>query len=76
LRFRGFWTRSGVPQERQDYLEQVCELAWKSDSFQEFNESKYMHLIDSYRGIAASRQMIQNAIDSYTAVYQELGLIE
>ena len=65
LRFRGFWTRPDVPQERQDYLEQVCERAWKSSSFQEFNKSKYMHLIDSYRGIAASRQMIQNAIDSY-----------
>lgn len=76
LRFRGFWTRPDVDEARRQYLEQVCERAWKSDSFQAFNEENYMHLIDSYRGSEASQQMIQDSIDSYTAVYEEIGLIE
>lgn len=76
LRFRGFWTRPDVPEERRQYLEQVCERAWKSDSFQSFNEENYMHLIDSYRGSDAARQMVADSIDSYTTVYKEIGLIE
>ena len=76
LRFRGFWTRPDVPEDRQAYLRQVCERAWKSDAFQTFNEQKYMHLIDSYRGAEDSAQMIEASIESYTAVYKEIGLIE
>jgi tripartite-type tricarboxylate transporter receptor subunit TctC len=76
LRFRGFWTRPDVPEDRRAFLEQACEQAWRSDSFQAFNEQNYMHLIDSYRGAQASKQMIEASIDSYTAVYKEIGLIQ
>ena len=35
-----------------------------------------MTLIDSYRDTAGSRELISGAIDTYTAVYKEIGLIE
>ena len=76
LRFRGFWLHPEVPEERRAYLEAAFKEAWASDSFQAFNEKKYMHLIDSYRDTAGSKALIQNAIETYTAVYKEIGLIE
>jgi len=76
LRFRGFWLHPDVPEDRRAYLEAAFKEAWASDSFQEFNEKKYMNLIDSYRDTAGSKELIQGAIDTYTAVYKEIGLIE
>ncbi len=76
LRFRGFYIHPDVADDRKRYLEAVCKEGFDSASFQEFNESKYMTLIDSYRDTAGSRDLINAAIDTYTAVYKEIGLIE
>jgi tripartite-type tricarboxylate transporter receptor subunit TctC len=76
LRFRGFWTRPDVPEERIAYLEEACELAFQSDSFQTFNKQKYMDLIDSYRDTEGSRELINNTIATYEDVYKEMGVIE
>ena len=74
FRFRGFFARKGVPKDRLQYLEWAFHQAWESDSFQKFNRSKYMHLINSYRDVAGGKKLIQDAISSYTAVYKELGI--
>ncbi len=74
LRFRGFYIHPDVPEDRKHYLEAVCKQGFDSASFQEFNESKYMNLIDSYRDTAGSVELINKAIDTYTAVYKEIGL--
>lgn len=76
LRFRGFYIHPDVAEDRKRYLEAACKEGFDSASFQEFNESKYMTLIDSYRDTAGSRELISGAIDTYTAVYKEIGLIE
>ncbi len=74
FRFRGFFARKGVPQDRLQYLEWAFRKAWESDSFQKFNRSKYMHLIDSYRNIEDGKKLIREAIKSYKVVYKELGI--
>ena len=76
LRFRGFYSHPDVPAERLAYLEAACKEAFKSEIFQKFNASKYMQLIDSYRDTAGSRALIGNAVDTYTKVYKEIGLIK
>lgn len=76
LRFRGFWTLPGVPEERRTYLEAALREAWQSEEFQAFNRKKYMHLIDSYRDTAGSKKLIDGAAETYKAVYKEIGLVK
>ena len=76
LRFRAFWTLPQVPEDRRRYLEAALREAWRSKAFQDFNRKKYMHLIDSYRDTAGSKALIESAIETYTSVYKEIGLIE
>ncbi len=76
LRFRGFYTQPDVADDRRAYLEAACKQAFGSDSFQKFNESKFMTLIDSYRDTAGSKQLIDAAVKTYGEVYKEIGLIE
>jgi len=74
LRFRGFYIHPDVPEDRKRFLEATCKQGFDSASFQEFNESKYMTLIDSYRDTAGSVELINKAVETYTAVYEEIGL--
>ncbi|MGA1554055.1 MAG: tripartite tricarboxylate transporter substrate-binding protein, partial [Burkholderiaceae bacterium] len=76
LRFRGFWVHKDVPQDRTSYLSAACKQAFSSSSYAEFNKSKYMHLIDSFRDTEGSRKLINTSIDAYTKVYKEIGLIK
>jgi len=73
-RFRGFWTHPDVPQARKHYLEELVGAAWETDSFQEFNRTKFMHLVNSYRDTEGATELINNAIDTYTQVYEEIGI--
>lgn len=76
LRFRGFWLHRDVSDERKQYLEAACRQAFDSDSYQAFNTDNYMHLIDSYRDTEGARELIDTSIETYTAVYKDIGLIE
>jgi tripartite-type tricarboxylate transporter receptor subunit TctC len=76
FRFRGFFARKGAPEERLQYLEWALRKAWESESFQKFNRSKYMHLINSYRNMADGKELIRETIKSYTTVYKETGMIK
>jgi tripartite-type tricarboxylate transporter receptor subunit TctC len=76
LRFRGFYSRPGVPADRLAYLEQACKLAFESDEFQAFNKKKFMHLVNSYRDTAGSRTLISDTVATYKAVYKDLGLLK
>lgn len=76
FRFRGFFARKGVPKPRLKYLEWAFHQAWKSESFQKFNRSKYMHLINSYRNMEDGKKLVQDTISSYKPVYKELGIIK
>jgi tripartite-type tricarboxylate transporter receptor subunit TctC len=76
FRFRGFFGKKGIPQDRLAYLEWAFGEAWKSESFQKFNRSKYMHLMNSYRDMEGGKELIRDTIDTYMPVYKELGLIK
>ena len=76
LRFRGFWARKETPAERTEYLAAACKQAFDSEAFQDFNEQKYMKVIDSYRDTAGSQKLINNAVQTYQDVYKEIGLLK
>lgn len=65
FRFRGFFIRKDLPKDRQKYLEWALKQAWESDSFQKFNRQKYMHLINSYRGIEGGKKLVAETIETY-----------
>lgn len=73
-RFRGFYVREGVPEDRVAFLAAACEAAFNSDGYQEFNTSKFMHLIDSYRDTEGSIKLIDDAVATYRAMYEALGI--
>ena len=71
LRFRGFFVRRGVPQRRLNYLQKLFAAGYKTRSFQAFNASKFMTIIDPFRGPKSSVNLINNTIESYTKAYQD-----
>ena len=73
-RFRGFYVKNGVPKDRLDFLAAACEAAFNTDGYQEFNTSKYMHLIDSFRDTQGSIELINNAVANYQEMYKILGI--
>lgn len=74
LRFRGFWVHPDVPQERKDLLETACRAAFDSEEYRAFNKKGFMDLVDSYRGSADFRTMIENEIELYTEAFKAAGL--
>ena len=73
-RFRGFYVKAGTPEPVVSYLQDVCKAAFDSESFQKFNKSKFMDLIDSYRDTEGARTLINNAVETYTQKYEEMGI--
>lgn len=71
LRFRGFFVKKDVPPERLAYLEKLFTLGFATTSFQEFNESKYMKVVDPYRSPKDSVTLINKTIASYSQYYQD-----
>ena len=73
-RFRGFYVKNGVAQDRVDYLAAACAAGFKNPGYAEFNRSKFMHLIDSYRDTAGSIDLINGAVKTYREMYKQLGI--
>ena len=73
-RFRGFYVKKGVPNDRLDFLAAACEAGFNTAGYQEFNRSKYMHLIDSFRDTQGSIELINNAVANYQDMYKILGI--
>ncbi|HUF56697.1 MAG TPA: tripartite tricarboxylate transporter substrate binding protein [Thermohalobaculum sp.] len=73
-RFRGFYVKAGTPEPVVSYLQDACKAAFDSESFQKFNKSKYMDLIDSYRDTEGAKQLINTAIENYQTKYEEMGI--
>ena len=74
LRFRGFYVHKDAPSDRVDWLKWAFQRAYCEDSYQAFNDSKFMNVIDSYRDTAGAIDMINAAIVQYRDVYKEMGL--
>jgi len=73
-RFRGFYVKKGVPADRLSFLQAACEAGFSEPSYDAFNRKKYMHLINSYRDTAGSIELINGAVDTYRAMYKQLGI--
>ena len=73
-RFRGFYVVKGVPEDRVAFLAAACKAAFATEGYQAFNESKFMHLIDSYRDTEGSIALINDAVATYKDMYEELGI--
>ncbi len=74
LRFRGFYVHADAPADRVEWLQWAFQRGYCEDSYQAFNESKFMTVIDSYRDTDGSKELITRSIDQYREVYQAMGL--
>ena len=74
LRFRGFYVRKGVPEERIAFLEQVFTAAYNTPEYQKFNKDNYMDVIDSFRDRAGAIDLIERTTAAYLSAYKELGI--
>jgi tripartite-type tricarboxylate transporter receptor subunit TctC len=74
LRFRGFYVHADAPYNRVQWLQWAFQRAYCQDSYQKFNESKFMTVIDSYRDTAGARELINGSIAQYRDVYKAMGL--
>ena len=74
LRFRGFYVHANAPANRVEWLQWAFQRAYCQDSYQKFNESKFMTVIDSYRDTVGARKLINNSIAQYRDVYKAMGL--
>ncbi len=74
LRFRGFYVHANAPYNRVQWLQWAFQRGYCQDSYQKFNDSKFMNVIDSYRDTAGARDLIKSSIIQYRNVYKEMGL--
>ena len=74
LRFRGFYVHADAPADRVEWLQWAFQRAYCEDSYQAFNESKFMTVIDSYRDTDGSKELITATVGQYRDVYKAMGL--
>ncbi|MDH3386812.1 MAG: tripartite tricarboxylate transporter substrate binding protein [Gammaproteobacteria bacterium] len=73
-RFRGFYVHKDTPADRVAWLQWAFQKAYCQPSYQKYNESKYMSLIESYRDTAGARELITSTVKQYRDVYKAMGL--
>ncbi|MGD2003077.1 MAG: tripartite tricarboxylate transporter substrate binding protein, partial [Paracoccaceae bacterium] len=69
LRFRGFYVHADAPADRVEWLKWAFQRGYCEDSYQAFNDSKFMTVIDSYRDTDGAKDLIARSIDQYREVY-------
>jgi len=74
FRFRGFYVHKDAPAERVKWLQWAFQKAYCEPSYQKYNKSKYMTLIESFRDTQGSRDLITKTIKQYREVYKAMGL--
>ena len=74
LRFRGFYVHANAPEDRVKWLQWAFQKAYCEESYQQYNESKFMTLIESYRDTAGSIELIDSTVGQYRDVYKVMGL--
>ncbi len=73
-RFRGFYVKAGVPGDVAAFLSDACAAGFATADYQAFNESKFMHLIDSFRDTEGSIALINDAVATYREMYKMMGI--
>ncbi len=74
FRFRGFYVHKDAPADRVKWLQWAFQKAYCQPSYQKFNKTKYMTLIESYRDTAGARDLINTTVSQYRDVYKQMGL--
>ena len=74
FRFRGFYVHKDAPADRVEWLQWAFQKAYCQESYQKYNESKFMTLIESYRDTAGSKDLIMKTVSQYRDVYKKMGL--
>jgi tripartite-type tricarboxylate transporter receptor subunit TctC len=74
FRFRGFYVHAGAPEDRVKWLQWAFQKAFCEKSYQDFNENKFMNLIESFRDVDGARELITATIAQYRDVYKAMGL--
>ena len=74
LRFRGVYVHKDAPADRVEWLKWAFQRGYCEDSYQAFNEKKFMTVIDSYRDTAGAIELINTTIPQYRDVYKNMGL--
>ena len=74
LRFRGFFVHKDAPADRVEWLQWAFQRGYCEDSYQAFNEKKFMTVIDSYRDTAGAVELINTTVGQYRDVYKAMGL--
>jgi tripartite-type tricarboxylate transporter receptor subunit TctC len=74
LRFRGFFVNAKAPADRVKWLQWAFQRGYCQNSYQKFNDSKFMGVIDSYRDTAGAKELIISTIAQYRKVYKAMGL--
>jgi len=74
FRFRGFYVHKDAPADRVKWLQWAFQKAYCQPSYQKFNDSKYMTLIESYRDTTGAKELITKTIGQYRDVYMQMGL--
>ncbi|MEL0142865.1 MAG: tripartite tricarboxylate transporter substrate binding protein, partial [Alphaproteobacteria bacterium] len=62
------------PADRVEWLKWAFQRGYCQDSYQAFNESKFMTVIDSYRDTEGAKDLINRSVDQYLTVYKAMGL--
>lgn len=73
-RFRGFFVHKDAPADRVAWLQWAFQKAYCEESYQTFNESKFMTLIESFRDTAGAVELIDATVAQYRDVYKAMGL--
>ena len=74
LRFRGFYVHADAPADRVEWLKWAFQRGYCEDSYQAFNDSKFMTVIDSYRETEGAKDLITRSIAQYRDVYKAMGM--
>ena len=76
LRFRGFYVKRDIPEDRLKWLQWAFQKAYFQESYQAYNKSKFMDLIDSFRDTPGSIELIDKTAEIYRTTYKAMGLIQ
>ncbi|MGI9304716.1 MAG: Bug family tripartite tricarboxylate transporter substrate binding protein [Gammaproteobacteria bacterium] len=74
FRYRGFYVKKGVPEDRLKWLQWAFQKAFHQQSYQDYNKKKFMDLIDSFRDTEGAKQLITDTIGIYKERYKEMGI--
>ena len=74
FRFRGFYVHKDAPADRVAWLKWAFQKAYCQPSYQKYNDSKFMTLIESYRDTEGSKDLIMKTVSQYRDVYKKMGL--